>query len=251
MLSSFKASLPYTAFGVILALALGLALINMPAHSADTSYGTAVPAPHVHLTHASGAHSAQVVLAGGCFWGMELVFSHVKGVTNVVSGYAGGNKAHANYADSSSGRYGDAESVRITYDPARISYGELLRIYFSVAHNPTELDRQGPDVGPQYRSEIFASNANQAQVALAYIKQLDAAQVFAEPIVTKVSVGESFFPAESYHQNFALHNPDSRYIRFNDLPKLHALEHRYPQRYTAQYADGASSQVASKLPAHS
>lgn len=239
MHSQFKRFLSCAGFGVVLALALGLALTTMPAHSAGTAYGTAVPAPQDHLLHAAGQNSAQAVLAGGCFWGMELVFSHVKGVNNVVSGYAGGDKAHANYADSSSGRYGDAEAVRITYDPSKISYGELLRIYFSVAHDPTELNRQGPDAGPQYRSEVFAANADQARVARAYIKQIDAAKVFAKPIVTKVSVGEPFFPAEAYHQNYAIRHPDSLYIRWNDLPKLRALEHRYPRRYTAHYANGA------------
>lgn len=236
----FRHPVVFAAFAVVSALVLGIALAGMPTASAGSMYGTAVPPPHVSL-QSGGQKSARAVLAGGCFWGMELVFSHVKGVTNVVAGYAGGDKAHANYADSSSGRFGDAEAIRITYDPSKVSYGELLRIYFSVAHNPTELDRQGSDVGPQYRSEVFAANAAQARVARAYIRQLDAAHVFDKPIVTQVSVGESFFPAESYHQNYAIQHPDSLYIRLNDLPKLRALQHRYPQRYTAHYANGAQT----------
>lgn len=219
-------------------LILAAALLNLPAYSAPAKQGTAVPLPHTPLHQPVGSDSAEAVLAGGCFWGMELVFSHVDGVIDVVSGYAGGDKEHANYADSSSGRYDDAEAIRIRYDPSRIGYGELLQIYFSVAHDPTQWNRQGPDVGPQYRSEIFAANADQAQLARAYIEQLDQAQVFDKPIVTKVSVGESFFPAEAYHQNYASLHPDSRYIRFHDLPKLRALKARYPERHNPAYAAG-------------
>ncbi|MCE7902548.1 MAG: peptide-methionine (S)-S-oxide reductase [Gammaproteobacteria bacterium PRO9] len=191
--------------------------------------------------------SAEAVLAGGCFWGMELVFSHVRGVTDVVAGYAGGSAAHANYADSSSGRYGDAEAIRITYDPAKISYEELLQVYFSVAHDPTELNRQGPDVGPQYRSEIFAANAGEAQAARAYVRRLETTREFDRPIVTRVSIGESFFPAEAYHQDYALHNPASPYIRWNDLPKLQALEQRLPQVYRVDYAAGERGVAARRI----
>ncbi|MDN5865277.1 MAG: peptide-methionine (S)-S-oxide reductase MsrA [Gammaproteobacteria bacterium] len=238
MQARLKFSTLLTSFGAVTVLALGIALSGLPAHSAGAMYGANIPSPQARLRQPADGKSAQAVLAGGCFWGMELVFAHVKGVLNVVSGYAGGEQAHANYADSSSGRYGDAEAVRITYDPSKVSYGQLLHIFFSVAHDPTELNRQGPDVGPQYRSEIFAANADQARVARAYIRQLDAAQVYGKPIATRVSVGESFFPAEAWHQNYAVRNPGSLYIRWNDIPKLHALEQRFPQRYTAQYADG-------------
>lgn len=225
--------------GALAALALALALAYLPAYSAAAADATAIPASQARLQLAGEGERARTVLAGGCFWGMGLVFSHVEGVTNVVSGYAGGTRAHANYADSSSGRYDDAEAVRITYDPSRIGYAELLRIYFSVAHDPTQVNRQGPDVGSQYRSEIFATSADQARVARAYIRQLEAAQVFDAPIATEVSTGEASFPAESWHQNYAREHPSSRYIRVNDLPKLRALKTRYPQHYTKEYATGA------------
>lgn len=223
--------------GATTALVLGAALFDAPARSADAVYGAHVPAAKTHLSGSDGQNSATTVLAGGCFWGMEEVFSHVKGVSNVVSGYAGTDQAHANYSDSSSGRYGDAEAVRISYDPARVSYAELLRIYFSAAHDPTEINRQGPDVGAQYRSEIFAANADQARVARAYIKQLDGARVFDDPIATRVSVGEKFFPAESYHQNYAVHHPDSYYLKTVDEPKVVALQKRFPKRYTPRFID--------------
>ncbi|AWN16428.1 peptide-methionine (S)-S-oxide reductase MsrA [Salinisphaera sp. LB1] len=225
------------ALGAAVVMVMGAVMYDTPARSADSVYGTNIPAASAHLSQA-GSQSATAVLAGGCFWGMEEVFSHVKGVTNVVSGYAGGDKAHANYEDSSSGRYGDAEAVRITYDPARISYADLLRIYFSVAHDPTQVNRQGPDRGPQYRSEVFAANADQARVARAYIQQLDRAHVFHRPIATRVSVGQKFFPAESYHQNYALKHPGSYYLRVNDEPKVAALKTRFPTRYSPQFAKG-------------
>jgi peptide-methionine (S)-S-oxide reductase len=157
-----------------------------------------------------------------------------------VAGYADSTKAHANYPDSSTGQYSDAEAVRITYDPSRISYADLLRIYFSVAHNPTEIDRQGPDTGPQYRSEIFAANTAQARVARAYIRQIKKAGVFDAPIATQVTLHKalatqhkSFYPAEAYHQNYALRHPDSLYIRTYDAPKVAALKARFAQRYRA------------------
>lgn len=201
-----------------------------PAAQADDTYGTAIPAPEATLTSQStGPQTA--VLAGGCFWGMETVFQHVKGVRDVVSGYAGGNKAHANYRDSSSGRYGDAEAVQITYDPQKIRYAELLQIYFSVAHDPTQVGRQGPDVGPQYRSEVFAANAGQAKVARNYIRQLQSAGVFDAPTATKVSMGQHFFPAEAHHQDYAEKHPDSYYIQINDAPKVAALEARFRADY--------------------
>lgn len=181
------------------------------------------------------------VLAGGCFWGMELVFSHVKGVQNVVSGYAGGAAQTASYYRVASGDTGHAEAVRFTFDPSQVSYTDLLRIYFSVAHDPTEINRQGPDSGTQYRSEIFALTADQAKLAHAYIEQLDSAKVFAKPIATLVATTQAsqsavFYPAENYHQNYAALHPDSFYIRVNDLPKLQALKQYFPQAYRAQPA---------------
>ena len=195
---------------------------------------SSVGVPPAKVSLKNPGHGPQTaVLAGGCFWGMELVFSHVQGVTDVVSGYAGGSAATANYAASSSGLTDQAESVRITYDPGRISYTGLLRIYFSVAHDPTQVNRQGPDVGREYRSEIFALDADQARVAHAYIDQLDRAGIFDAPVATKVSRldDSGFHPAEAYHQDYAAHHPSSLYIRINDMPKLAALKTRFPQRY--------------------
>lgn len=215
--------------------AIGLLLWRQAPALAESS--VAIPPARVGLKN-PGRGPQTAVLAGGCFWGMELVFSHVQGVTNVVSGYAGGSAATANYAASSSGLTAQAESVRITYDPSRISYTDLLRIYFSVAHDPTQVNRQGPDVGREYRSEIFALDADQARVARAYIDQLDHAGVFDAPIATKVSrLGKSgFHPAEAYHQDYAVRHPSSLYIRVNDMPKLAALKERFPQRYRDDWA---------------
>ena len=169
------------------------------------------------------------VLAGGCFWGVEAVFEHLKGVTNVVSGFAGGEKSTAQYETVSTGRTGHAESVKITYDPAQITYGQLLKVYFSVAHNPTELNRQGPDTGTQYRSAIFYMNDDQKKVAEAYIQQLENARVFSRKIVTQVVSFQGFYAAESYHQHYLERNPNNPYIVYNDLPKLAALKKQYPQ----------------------
>ena len=170
---------------------------------------------------------ATAVLAGGCFWGMEAVFSHLKGVTSVVSGYAGGAAADANYETVSTERTRHAEAVRIVYDPRRISYATLLRVYFSVAHNPTELNRQGPDTGPSYRSAIFPQNADQVRVARSYIAQVAAAKSWGAPIVTRIETG-SFYPAEAEHQDFAFRNPDHGYIRTWDVPKMTALKRTFP-----------------------
>jgi peptide-methionine (S)-S-oxide reductase len=173
------------------------------------------------------------VLAGGCFWGVQGVFQHVKGVTNAVSGYAGGDKKTAQYEVVGSGRTGHAESVRITFDPRQISYGRILQIYFSVAHNPTELNRQGPDVGTQYRSAIFPTNAEQAQIAKAYIGQLNQAHAFDAAIVTKIEPGKEFYPAEDYHQDFLTLHPTYPYIVYNDLPKIDDLNRIFPDLYRA------------------
>ena len=167
------------------------------------------------------------VLAGGCFWGMEAVFEHVQGVTDVVSGFAGGDAGSANYSAVSSERTKHAEAVRITYDPARVTYAQLLQVYFAVAHDPTQVNRQGPDVGPSYRSAIFPLNKAQETQAKAFIARLAAARVFKAPIATRIERGR-FFPAEAYHQDFARKNPDHPYIRIHDRPKVAALKSRYP-----------------------
>jgi peptide-methionine (S)-S-oxide reductase len=194
--------------------------ITLPAAAAQ------VPAPALD-TPAQGPQTA--VLAGGCFWGVEAVFENLKGVTNVVSGYAGGKKDTAHYEMVGSGRTGHAESVQITYDPVQISYGRLLQVYFSVAHDPTELNRQGPDEGTQYRSEIFYSSEDQKRVAEAYIQQLTQVKTFRRPIVTKVEPLSGFYAAEGYHQDFIAHNPNHPYVVYNDLPKLAALKKQFPE----------------------
>ncbi len=171
------------------------------------------------------------VLAGGCFWGVDAVFKHVKGVSSVVSGYSGGGAATAQYELVSTGETGHAESVKITYDPSQISYSQLLRIFFSVAHDPTELNRQGPDTGTQYRSVIFYANDEQKQIAEAYIDQLSKARVFSAPIVTQLAPLKGFYPAEEYHQNFLARNPHYPYIVYNDLPKLRELQKQFPALY--------------------
>ena len=171
------------------------------------------------------------VLAGGCFWGVDGVFKHVKGVTSVVSGFSGGNAATAHYETVSTGTTGHAESVKIAYDPSQVSYADLLRIFFSVATDPTELNRQGPDEGTQYRSVIFYSNEEQRQIAQAYIAQLDQTRVFHKPIVTQVVPFQAFYPAEAHHQNFLELHPDYPYIVYNDLPKVRALKKEFPDLY--------------------
>jgi len=180
-------------------------------------------------TPTGGAQTA--VLAGGCFWGVDGVFKHVKGVTSVVSGFSGGKAATAHYDTVSTGTTGHAESVKITYDPTQVSYADLLRVFFSVATDPTELNRQGPDEGTQYRSVIFYGNEEQKQVAQAYIAQLDQARVFHSPIVTQVVPLQAFYPAEAHHQNFLELHPDYPYIVHNDLPKLRALKKELPDLY--------------------
>ncbi|QGZ65230.1 peptide-methionine (S)-S-oxide reductase MsrA [Paraburkholderia acidisoli] len=191
----------------------------------------AVPPPAVDEPVNANAHSETVVLAGGCFWGVQGVFQHVKGVTEAVSGYAGGARATAGYEMVSTGTTGHAESVRVTFDPQQISFGRILQIYFSVAHDPTELDRQGPDEGTQYRSTIFPTTAGQAKVAQAYIAQLAGAHVFPQPVVTTVEAGRTFYPAETYHQNYLTLHPDAPYIAINDLPKVADLKRLFPAQY--------------------
>lgn len=185
------------------------------------------PDPTIDLPGSGEKQTA--VLAGGCFWGMEGVFERLKGVKSVVSGFAGGERTTAHYEMVSTGTTGHAESVKITFDPSQITYGQLLKIYFSVAHDPTELNRQGPDVGTQYRSAIFYENDDQKKVAEAYIKQLEEAHVFSRPIVTQVVPLKGFYAAEIYHQHFLDFHPDNDYIRYNDLPKIAALKKQYPE----------------------
>jgi peptide-methionine (S)-S-oxide reductase len=189
---------------------------------------TVVPPPKADVPASRGLQTA--VLAGGCFWGLEAVFEQVKGVRDVVSGYAGGSAADARYDKVSSETTRHAEVVRISYDPAQISYGQLLRIYFSVAHDPTQLNRQGPDVGPSYRSAIFPQNAAQKQVAQSYIAELGAARVYGKPIVTRIEGGK-FYPAEAYHQDFMARNPRHPYILAHDVPKVAALKKLFPALY--------------------
>jgi peptide-methionine (S)-S-oxide reductase len=191
----------------------------------------ALPDPKLDAPKAAAKTDAVAVFAGGCFWGVEAVFEHVKGVKDAVSGYAGGKSGSAQYETVSSGDTGHAESVKVTYDPARVSYGQLLKVYFSVAHDPTQLNRQSPDVGPQYRSEIFTTNAEQAKIARAYIAQLTAAKVFAAPIVTKVEPLPAFYPAEARHQDYLRLHPNEPYIVFNDAPKLVHLKQMFPALY--------------------
>ena len=193
----------------------------------------AIAPPALDLPSDSG-NLQTAVFAGGCFWGVQGVFQHVQGVKNAVSGYDGGAASTAQYESVSDGDTGHAESVAVTYDPSTVSYGKLLQIYFSVAHNPTELNRQGPDTGTQYRSAIFAQNAAQQKVAQAYIAQLDAAKAFDKPIVTQIEMGKPFYPAESYHQDFLTENPSYPYIVINDLPKVAQLKKLFPDQYRAE-----------------
>jgi peptide-methionine (S)-S-oxide reductase len=179
----------------------------------------------------SSGSSATAVLAGGCFWGIEAVFEHIKGVTNAVSGYAGGSAETADYQRVSSGTTGHAEAVQITYDPAQVSYGTLLKVFFSVAHDPTQLNRQGPDIGTQYRSAIFYADEEQARVAKTYIEQLKSEKVFPRPIVTQVVALQKFYPAEEYHQDYMKHNPNQPYIVIHDRPKVEHLKKEFPELY--------------------
>ncbi len=187
--------------------------------------------PPPALDQSAAPRSETIVLAGGCFWGVQAVFQHTKGVMSAVSGYAGGEKQTAHYETVGSGRTGHAESVAVTFDPQQISYGKILQIYFSVAHNPTELNRQGPDAGTQYRSAIFYANDEQKKIASAYIAQLDKAHIFPGPIVTQLESLRGFYPAEDYHQDFAVLHPSFPYIVFNDVPKVDNLKRLFATDY--------------------
>ena len=211
---------------------LMLAALAMRSYPAAAEGGRALPAPAVDLPPAQ-ASSAVVVLAGGCFWGVQGVFQHTKGVISAVSGYAGGDERAAHYELVSRGSTVHAEAVQVTYDPRQISYGRLLQIFFSVVHDPTELNRQGPDTGTQYRSAIFPASNEQAQVAKAYIAQLDQTHAFKKAIVTRIEAGRTFYPAEDYHQDYLTQNPRNPYIAINDLPKIEDLKRFLPDVYRA------------------
>ena len=214
----------------VLGTALMLAGLNLNIAPASAQEGLAIPAPAVTEAKSTAA-TETAVFAGGCFWGVQGVFQHVEGVTNAVSGYAGGAKDTAQYERVGSGKTGHVEAVKVVFDPRKVSYGHLLQIYFSVAHDPTELNRQGPDVGTQYRSTIFPENDGQAQIAKAYIAQLNKAGVYKAKIETTIEPNHPFYAAEGYHQDFLTNNPDHPYIVYNDLPKIDHLKKLFPADY--------------------
>jgi peptide-methionine (S)-S-oxide reductase len=211
-------------------LALALAASVGRCAGAD-ALNKVIPPPAVDTPAAEVTGTQTAVLAGGCFWGLQGMFEHVKGVTRVVAGYSGGTKESARYEMVGSERTGHAESVEITFDPKQVSFGQLLQLYFAVAHDPTELNRQGPDSGPSYRSEIFFKSPTQKRIAEAYLAQLTEAKTFDRSIVTKIEAERGFYPAEDYHQDFLIDNPTYPYIVINDLPKIDALKRLYPQFY--------------------
>ena len=214
---------------VMVAAAIAAMAWDIAPHAATAV--VALPDPAVDDELAASSSRASAVLAGGCFWGIEELYQHVRGVTDAVSGYSGGSAGNANYALVSLGTTGHAESVKITYDPSKITYGQLLQIFFSVAHDPTQRGGQGPDTGQQYRSVVFAAGERQPQVAQAYIEQLTAAHVFKRSITTQVVPLSAFYEAEDYHQDYASHHPSQPYIVMNDLPKIEALKKHFPQVY--------------------
>jgi peptide-methionine (S)-S-oxide reductase len=218
-------------FALIVVIPLALILLASRLTSGAPRADVAVAAPAVGAELASSAAEDTAVFAGGCFWGIEAVFEHVKGVKQAISGYAGGQLANPTYEQVSSGDTGHAESVEVIYDPAQVSYGKLLQIFFSVAHDPTQLNRQGPDHGTQYRSAIFYRNPQQQRVAESYIKQLTDAKTFSRPIVTQVAKLNGFYEAEDYHQNYLENHPNQLYIVINDKPKVAALKKEFPDIY--------------------
>ncbi len=216
-------------FKYIFISAMMLSIVaSLAACSSAKASAKAVPDPKVDAPLAEAKSEQTAVLAGGCFWGVEAVFENVKGVTDVRSGYSGGSPADAQYRKVGTGETGHAESVRITYDPSQITYGRLLKVFFSVAHDPTELNRQGPDSGTQYRSAIFYANDEQKRIARAYIDQLNGAKAFSQPIVTEVTALETFTEAEAYHQDYLVRHPNEPYIVINDLPKVENLRKHLP-----------------------
>jgi peptide-methionine (S)-S-oxide reductase len=219
-------SAPNRLLGAFLLFACGLARAASP-----------LPDPAVDTPLASTPGEQTAVFAGGCFWGMQAVFEHVRGVKSAVSGYSGGRADQADYTAVSRGNTGHAESVRVIYDPSQISYGKLLKVFFAVAHDPTELDRQGPDSGKQYRSDVFYADEQQRRIATAYVAELNRAKAFPAPIVTRIDPLAGFYAAESYHQHYVDHHPDSLYVVFNDLPKLKQLKLQFPSLYRAANRD--------------
>ncbi len=209
---------------------IGVAVLRAPLYGTESAVVLAPPL--IDNPKAAGA-SQTAVLAGGCFWGVQGVFEHVRGVQNVLAGFAGGDKSTAHYATVSSGTTGHAESVKITFDPAQISYGQILQVAFSVVFNPTQLNRQGPDVGTQYRSVIFYADEMQKHIAEAYISQLDQSHAFPRAIVTRVDPLKGFYPAEDYHQDYLIHNPTAAYIAMFDLPKVENLKRTFPELYNS------------------
>jgi peptide-methionine (S)-S-oxide reductase len=214
---------------LIACAAAGAAFLNSSLHGAEAP--VILPPPAVDSPKSAGA-SQTAVLAGGCFWGVQGVFQHVRGVQKVLAGYAGGERSTAEYETVSTGTTGHAESVKITFDPAQVSYGQILQIAFSVVHDPTQLNRQGPDLGTQYRSAIFYADDDQKRIAQAYIAQLDKAHVFSRPIVTKLESLHGFYPAENYHQDYLIHNPNQPYIAYYDLPKVENFRKTFPEMYS-------------------
>lgn len=235
--------LAYAAVIATLLIGGGLAGVARAVHAAESQ--VTAPAPIVDEPLAKLPGSETAILSGGCFWGMQVVFQHVKGVRQVISGYTGGAAGTAHYEDVGTGTTGHAESIRIVFDPHVISYGALLRIYFSVATDPTELDYQGPDQGSQYRGEIWTVNAAQRRIAAAYLRQLTADHTFPAPIVTRIAAARPFYPAETYHQNFATLHPNNPYIAAVDAPKVTALARRFPGLYNARPTLAMASTIAS------
>ena len=218
----------------LLTMILLLTCAGVSAHSAGDRANGTLPAPAVDAPLVSTSSQQTAVIAGGCFWGIQAVFQHTRGVIRATSGYSGGAANTAEYELVSTGETGHAESVQIEYDPSKITYGQLLRVFFSVAHDPTQLNRQGPDDGTQYRSVIFYGNDEQKKIADAYIAQLDQAKVFPRALVTQVVPLKAFYPAEAYHQDYAAHHPDQLYIVYNDAPKVAHLRQQFPQLYTGK-----------------
>ena len=231
-MTQWKKLLPQASVMVLLAGLIGTAAFGMRITPSAAEDAKVIPAPVIdEAAEASPVASEVAVFAGGCFWGVQGVFQHVEGVSKAVSGYAGGAADTAHYEMVGSGETGHAESVQVTFDPHQVSYGQLLQIYFSVAHDPTELNFQGPDMGPQYRSTVFPTSIEQSQVAEAYIQQLNAAKVFGNDIVTTIEEGKTFYPAEDYHQDYLTLHPEQPYIAINDLPKVRNLQQLYPEHY--------------------
>lgn len=218
------------AIGMPLVFLLTLVFQNVAWSDAETA--VTLPAPLQDEAQGQ-SHQETAIFAGGCFWGVQGVFQHIKGVTSAVSGYTGGKARTANYDTVSTGMTGHAESVQVTFDPTQVSYGQLLQVFFSVVHNPTELNRQGPDYGSQYRSAVFPVSESQEKVAKAYIAQLNGSQRFSRPLVTTVEENATFYPAEKYHQNFLNDNPDYPYIVINDLPKVQQLKSHFPALWSS------------------